>query len=229
MKIKRVLGACSAVVLAFSMTACSDSDSSNSTASSNSSASNSSLESADNSESSSQAESSVSSDEQSASQEGDEIVLDGSPMDAEEAEESTEDIPEDVPLSAEAVPLGKDTGLVMNVPEGYVANSDGKCYINNEKKIAVWVQDIETFDTQADVIDKMSENTDGVIEGIAGEFDIYMAEYADKGATDIYVDFMSNIGKYAGIKITVSAEDKNLEKTQSNEIKQMIASISAAQ
>ncbi len=153
-------------------------------------------------------------------------IADRTPVDAAE-----ETIQSEAALSDTVTPLGHETGLGIRLPSDYALNDGWSCYSDSVYKNAVWVQDAQVYETSEDLKSAIGNLSDKIKEMNIGEFKAYVAENPDDfygASSNYFIDFGKKIGKYEGMRILVSNNDKDIAATQRDIIMQMIQSVTAS-
>ena len=126
------------------------------------------------------------------------------------------------------VEIGYGCGLFVAVPDGYSYNEGWVCWSNADYTVSLHLEGAQTYSSSGEMESAMSGKT-AKIEDI-GSYTVHLVEDPDSfnGPTTWYYIELAGVGGYAGCRIAVNARDSGtMADTQAQDIKDMIASISA--
>lgn len=150
---------------------------------------------------------------------------DGETTPTDEPENSEE--PTENPSTVNGItPIGDEETIGVVLPAGFAFNEGWYCYSDSAYTVALWLSDTKTYTEQSEMQTIMDQYPNGKKETI-GSYSVYVAEdpNAYEGATTKYFVELNGLAGFYGCMVKVSSTQNDMSATQTDAIKQMIASI----
>lgn len=159
--------------------------------------------------------------EPAAMTEKDETGAASEPAEAKEAAKASGE-----PLTG--VPIGTDGVYVMDLPAGYTYDENFSCYVSPDHTVSIWASDVSLFEKEDNFTDAKANLNLPEREETIGAYQVFVLEEKESfyGAATHY--FVCLNDTYFGCQVLVSNANGDMAATQTEEIRNAIATIRPA-